>query len=61
MLKGYRTIAVGAAMAVLPSLLTYLAGVDWTHILGPNAAFILAGVITVAMRFVTDTPPGKSA
>lgn len=60
-LKGWRTIAIGLAMAIGPAALTYLAGVDWTKLVGPNAAMIIAGAVTVAMRIVTTTPMGKSS
>jgi hypothetical protein len=59
-MKGYRTIAVGLATAVLPVAITYLLGVDWTKAIGPNAALIVSGLLTVAMRFVTTTPPGQA-
>ncbi len=61
MLKGWRTIAIGFVMAAAPSALTYLAGVDWTKLLGPNAALIVAGVVTVAMRLITNTAPGQKS
>ena len=58
-MKGYRTIAVGAAMAVLPPLVTYLLGIDWTSIVGANAAMVISGVLTIGMRLVTTTPAGQ--
>lgn len=58
MLKGYRTILVGLLVAIAPSALTYLAGIDWTEQVGPNVAMVIAGAITVAMRMITTTPPG---
>ncbi len=60
-MKGWRTIAVGLAMAVAPTALTYLAGVDWTKLIGPNGALIAAGVITVGMRLITTTAPGQKS
>jgi len=57
---GWRTIIVGGVMAVAPSLLTYLGGVDWTKVIGPNGAMALAGAITIAMRIITTTPVGVS-
>lgn len=58
-MKGYRTIIIGLAMVILPPALTYLAGVDWEAIVGPNTAFVISGAITVAMRVFTTTPLGK--
>ncbi len=60
MMKGYRTIAIGLAMAVIPPALTYLGGVDWTTAVGPNAAMVISGVLTIAMRLITSTPAGKA-
>ena len=57
---GWRTIAVGGVMAVGPTLLTYLGGVDWTKLVGPNAAVALSGAIMIAMRIITTTPVGVS-
>lgn len=59
-MKGWRTIAVGFVMAVGPVALTYLAGLDWTKLVGPNAAFVIAGAITIGLRMITSTPVGKS-
>lgn len=60
-LKGWRTVGVGLAVAIAPSALTYLAGVDWTHLVGANAATTIAGAIMIGMRFITTTPPGSSS
>lgn len=59
-MKGYRTILVGLLIAIAPAGLNYLSGIDWTHLIGPNAALVIAGAITVGMRLVTNTPPGKA-
>lgn len=60
MLKGYRTILLGLVMAIAPSALTYLAGVDWTALVGPNLAMFIVGAVTITMRMITTTPPGVS-
>lgn len=60
MLKGYRTILIGLVIAVAPAALTYLAGVDWTALVGPNGAMFIVGAITITMRMITTTPPGAS-
>ncbi len=59
-LKGWRTIVIGVAIAVLPSALTYLAGVDWTKLVSPDWASVIAGAIMIGMRVITTTPPGQS-
>ena len=58
-MKGYRTVLFGAALAVVPGLLTYMESVDWTTY-GP---WIMggAGLIVMALRFVTTTPIGRNA
>ena len=60
-IKGWKTIGFGLILVIVPPALTYLAGVDWTHLIGANAALIISGVITIALRAVTDTPLGKSS
>ena len=60
-LKGWRTIIFGALVAAVPSLLTYVAWVDWTHLVSPNIAALIAGVATIGLRAVTTTPPGQSS
>jgi hypothetical protein len=57
-MKGYRTILAGLAMAILPAGLTYLGGVDWTALVGPNGALAIAGAVTIVMRIITTTPIG---
>ena len=58
--KGWRTVAYGLAMAIGPSALTYLMGVDWTKLVSPNAAAVIGGIGVVVLRAVTSTPLGKS-
>jgi hypothetical protein len=59
-IKGFRTFALGLATALAPSALTYIAGYDWTQTVGPNAAMVIAGMVTIGARFFTTTAPGKS-
>ena len=58
--KGWRTVAFGLAMAIGPSALTYLAGIDWTQLIGPNAAAIVGGIGVIVLRAITTTSLGKS-
>lgn len=60
-LKGWRTIGVGLLIAIAPTALQYLGGIDWTKIVGPNAALLIAGAVTVGMRLITTTPPTQSS
>lgn len=57
--KGWRTFAIGLVIAVGPATLSYLAGVDWTHLVGPNVALFISGAVMFAMRAITNTPPGQ--
>jgi hypothetical protein len=52
-MKGFRTILTGLAVAVGPAALTYFAGIDWTQFVGPNFAMLIAGGLTIGLRFVT--------
>jgi hypothetical protein len=56
--KGFRTIAVGLALAMAPSAISYLSGLDWNNYIGATGAFFVSGLLMLAMRFVTSTPPG---
>lgn len=59
-MKGYRTLALNGAMAAGAALLTWAAGVDWTQYVSPTAALVIAGAVNIGLRFMTDTPVGKS-
>jgi hypothetical protein len=56
-LKGWRTFLVGLGLAVAPSGLTYLSGIQWDRYIGATGAFFVSGVLMLAMRFITDTTP----
>jgi hypothetical protein len=57
-MKGFRTLGVGLALAIVPNALTFLSGVDWTLYVSPNVALALSGLLTVAMRCITTSPVG---
>ena len=59
--KGLRTLAVGLAIAVAPSALTYVAGVDWTSFGVSPAAGAIIGVVVMGLRTITNTPVAKAA
>lgn len=59
--KGLRTVAVELTIAVAPSALTYIGGVDWTQLGVSPAAGAFIGVVVMGMRAITTTPIGKSA
>lgn len=58
-MKGYRTLAWGLFLAIVPGALSYLAGVHWADYVSPELAFIITGGITVLLRGITDTPLGS--
>jgi len=59
LMKGYRTLLVGLALAIGPAALQYLGAIDWSQVVGPAGAFFVSGVVAILMRFVTTTPVGK--
>jgi len=61
LMKGYRTLLVGLALAMGPGALQYLGAVDWSALLGPTRAFLISGAVSILMRFVTTTPVGNQA
>jgi hypothetical protein len=60
-IKGWRTVAYGLAVAVVPAAMNYLVGIHWTDFgINPFVAFgIGAGIIY--LRKVTDTALGVKA
>lgn len=54
------TVWTGILMGLVPVLLQYLAGIDWTQILPAEYAGVVAGAIMIAMRFATSTPLGRA-
>ena len=57
-MQGWRTISVGLLVAIGPTVLDYLLKIDWTKIVDPKYAPMIAGTLMIAMRFVTKTPVG---
>lgn len=58
-LKGVKTVAVGAAMIVLPPLLEYVGGIDWRTVVPDNFSWavpMISGAVMIALRWVTKTP-----
>jgi len=55
-----KTVWTGILMGLVPVLLQYLAGIDWTQILPAEYAGVTVGAIMIAMRFVTSTPLGRT-
>lgn len=66
-MEGFRTFLVAALMAALPTLSTWLLGIDWVSVLTnwglPQGAVVplaglLGGAVMGLMRSITTTPPG---
>lgn len=58
MLKGYRTVIFGLAVATIPPALTYVAGIDWTSLgISPSVAAVIGAAI-VGLRAATSTALG---
>lgn len=59
--KGWKTVAFGLVMIIVPPALTYLGGVDWTS-LGVSPAMAAAiGAAIIGLRAVTNTPVMKGS
>ena len=62
MLTGFKTFAVGLALAVLPQAISYVSGFDFIHAFGlsPNAASVI-GVVMIGLRAATTSPIFKAS
>ena len=62
MLAGFKTLAVGLGLAVLPQVVSFVSGFDFVHTFGlsPNTATVL-GVVMIGLRAVTSTPIFKAS
>lgn len=59
-LKGWKTVIFGLFMAIAPTVLTYVAGIDWTSLgISPAVGAIIGGIV-IGLRTVTTTPITKS-
>ena len=59
--KGTRTLAFGFLVAILPSALNYIGGIDWTSFGISPSAGVFIGLAVMGLRTITNTPVGKSA
>lgn len=58
-LKGWKTVAFGLVMIVVPPALTYLGGVDWTSLGVSPAVSAGIGAAIIGLRAMTSTAIGK--
>ena len=60
-MKGFKTVAFGLALVVIPPAVTYLAGVDWTTLgLSPGVSATI-GLVIIGLRAVTNTAIGAKS
>jgi hypothetical protein len=57
MFAGFKTFAVGLALAALPQAINYVSGFDFVHTFGlsPNAGTVI-GLVIIALRAATTSP-----
>ena len=62
MLSGFKTLAVGLALALGPQAISFVSSFDFVHAFGlsPNAASVI-GTLIIVLRAVTTTPIFQSA
>jgi|APFre7841882654_1041346.scaffolds.fasta_scaffold608479_2 hypothetical protein len=58
-MKGWRTVIFGGLMVVVPPLLTYLGGIDWTSYGISPALSAAIGAVIIGLRAATSTPIGQ--
>jgi hypothetical protein len=60
-MKGFKTVAFGLALVVIPPAVTYLGGVDWTSLgISPTASAAI-GLVVIGLRAITNTAIGAKA
>ncbi len=60
-MKGFKTIAFGLTLVVIPPAVTYLGGVDWTTLgLSPTVSAAI-GLVVIGLRAVTNTALGAKS
>jgi hypothetical protein len=60
-MKGFKTVAFGLALVVIPPTVTYLGGVDWTTLgLSPGVSAAI-GFVVIGLRAVTNTAIGAKS
>jgi len=58
-MKGFKTVAFGLALVVIPPAVTYLGGVDWASIGVSPAVSTVIGLAVIGLRAVTNTAIGS--
>jgi hypothetical protein len=55
MFEGFKTILLGAAMAILPAFTEYMGAINWSF-LGDTGGLIAGGIAMIVMRLLTKSP-----
>lgn len=54
-MQGWKTFFGGLSLIIVPPALEYAAKVDWNALVGAKYAFVVSGVLMIAMRAVTNS------
>lgn len=57
-MKGYRTLALNGLIVAIGALLPWVAGIDWTLYVSPEAAALIVGAANIGMRLLTTSAVG---
>jgi hypothetical protein len=55
-MNGFKTILIGAAMAIIPAATQYFGTIDWNAVLPAPWGMVVGGVVMIVMRYITTTP-----
>jgi hypothetical protein len=60
-MKGFKTVAFGLALVVVPPAITYLGGVDWTSLGVSPGVSAAIGLVVIGLRAVTNSAIGSKS
>jgi hypothetical protein len=59
-MKGWKTVAFGALMIIVPQLLNYFAAVDWRAVGVSPSVSAAIGAVIIGLRAITSTAVGQA-
>lgn len=59
-IKNWRTLIINGLIVIVPTLLAYLAGINWSDYFSPLHAVWAVTAINIIMRLVTNGPVGSN-